>query len=84
MRLLETDRAFEIECASAGELHLVTFEHASRRMIEDMTIRKFAPKTQASYIRDRPRHPSYHSIPPAYGRRSGSVPFQPIGENFPG
>ncbi len=45
-----TDKAIS-QFASAHDLASRPPKRASRRRVEDMTIRKFAPKTQASYIR---------------------------------
>ncbi len=44
-----------------------------RRMVEDMTIREFAPKTQASYIRAVKDFTAFlgRSPPPGSGRESG-------------
>jgi hypothetical protein len=45
-----TDKAIS-RFASAHDLASRPPKRASRRRVEDMTIRKLAPKTQASYIR---------------------------------
>ena len=44
-----------------------------RRMIEDMTIRKFAPKTQHDYVQRVKNFAAFLGRPPASGALAGTL-----------